>query len=35
MAPALWVLAVFSTITMIHRITYTYQYTRHLVPSSD
>jgi len=24
MAPALWVLAVFSTITVIHRIRYTY-----------
>jgi len=35
MAPALWVLAVFSTITMIHRITYTYQYTKHMTPSSD
>ncbi len=28
MAPALWVLAVFSTITVIHRIAYTYQRTR-------
>lgn len=32
MAPALWVLAVVSTITVIHRITYTYQKTRHLAP---
>jgi len=30
MAPSLWVLAVLSTITVIHRITYTYQYTKHL-----
>jgi CDP-diacylglycerol---glycerol-3-phosphate 3-phosphatidyltransferase len=28
MAPVLWVLAVLSTITIIHRITYTYQQTR-------
>ena len=28
MAPVLWVLAVLSTITVIHRITYTYQKTR-------
>lgn len=28
MAPVLWVLAVVSTITIIHRITYTYQQTR-------
>ena len=36
MAPALWVLAVFSTITVIHRIRYTYQETerRKLVPST-
>jgi CDP-diacylglycerol--glycerol-3-phosphate 3-phosphatidyltransferase len=27
MAPVLWVLAVLSTITVIHRITYTYQQT--------
>jgi hypothetical protein len=32
MAPALWVLAVVSTMTVIHRITYTYQQTRHLAP---
>ncbi|MBI2681836.1 MAG: CDP-alcohol phosphatidyltransferase family protein [Acidobacteriales bacterium] len=30
MAPALWVLAVISTITVIHRIRYTYQQTAHL-----
>ena len=28
MAPVLWVLAVLSTITVIHRIIYTYQQTR-------
>jgi CDP-diacylglycerol--glycerol-3-phosphate 3-phosphatidyltransferase len=32
MAPVLWVLAVISTITVIHRILYTYQQTRHLAP---
>jgi CDP-diacylglycerol--glycerol-3-phosphate 3-phosphatidyltransferase len=32
MAPVLWVLAVISTITVIHRIRYTYQATRHLAP---
>jgi CDP-diacylglycerol--glycerol-3-phosphate 3-phosphatidyltransferase len=31
MAPVLWVLAVLSTITIIHRIAYTYQQTRILV----
>ncbi len=30
MAPVLWVLAVLSTVTVIHRIRYTYQQTRHL-----
>ena len=30
MAPVLWVLAVFSTITVIHRISYTYQQTKAL-----
>jgi CDP-diacylglycerol--glycerol-3-phosphate 3-phosphatidyltransferase len=35
MAPALWVLAVVSTITVIHRITYTYQQTRHLAPVKE
>jgi CDP-diacylglycerol--glycerol-3-phosphate 3-phosphatidyltransferase len=28
MAPVLWVLAVLSTVTIIHRISYTYQQTR-------
>jgi len=32
MAPVLWVLAVISTITVIHRIRYTYEQTRHLAP---
>ena len=32
MAPALWVLAVLSTITVTHRIIYTYQNTKHLAP---
>lgn len=32
MAPVLWVLAVLSTITVIHRISYTYQMTKHLAP---
>jgi len=32
MAPALWVLAVLSTITVAHRIVYTYQNTKHLAP---
>ena len=32
MAPALWVLAVLSTITVTHRIVYTYQNTKHLAP---
>jgi CDP-diacylglycerol--glycerol-3-phosphate 3-phosphatidyltransferase len=32
MAPVLWVLAVISTITVVHRILYTYQQTRHLAP---
>jgi CDP-diacylglycerol---glycerol-3-phosphate 3-phosphatidyltransferase len=30
MAPALWVLALLSTITVIHRIAYTYQQTKHM-----
>ncbi len=34
MAPVLWVLAVLSTITVAHRITYTYQNTKHLAPLS-
>jgi CDP-diacylglycerol--glycerol-3-phosphate 3-phosphatidyltransferase len=32
MAPVLWLLAVLSTITVIHRIVYTYEKTRHLAP---
>ena len=32
MAPVLWILAVLSTITVIHRISYTYQMTKHLAP---
>lgn len=34
MAPVLWVLAVLSTITVVHRIQYTYQNTKHLAPLS-
>jgi CDP-diacylglycerol--glycerol-3-phosphate 3-phosphatidyltransferase len=34
MAPVLWVLATLSTITVAHRITYTYQKTKHLAPIS-
>src|ERR1700749_2170848 len=32
MAPVLWVLAVLSTITVIHRIQYTYWNTKHMAP---
>ena len=32
MAPVLWILAVLSTTTVIHRIVYTYQNTKHLSP---
>jgi CDP-diacylglycerol---glycerol-3-phosphate 3-phosphatidyltransferase len=32
MAPVLWVLAVLSTITVVHRVTYTYQNTKYLAP---
>jgi len=32
MAPVLWVLAVLSTITVIHRIKFTYRMTKHLAP---
>jgi CDP-diacylglycerol---glycerol-3-phosphate 3-phosphatidyltransferase len=32
MAPVLWVLAVLSTVTVIHRVRYTYQMTKHLAP---
>ena len=35
MAPVLWVLAVLSTITVIHRIRYTYQMTKDLAPVRD
>jgi CDP-diacylglycerol--glycerol-3-phosphate 3-phosphatidyltransferase len=35
MAPALWVLAVLSTITVIHRIQYTYEMTKRLPASLD
>jgi CDP-diacylglycerol--glycerol-3-phosphate 3-phosphatidyltransferase len=31
----LWILAVLSTITVVHRITYTYQNTKHLAPLSQ
>ena len=34
MAPVLWVLAVFSTITVVHRVVYTYQNTKYLAPLS-
>jgi CDP-diacylglycerol--glycerol-3-phosphate 3-phosphatidyltransferase len=32
MAPVLWLLAVISTVTVVHRIRYTWQRTRHLAP---
>ena len=35
MAPALWVLAVMTTITVIHRIRYTYVATRHMPPVAE
>lgn len=35
MAPVLWILAVLSTITVIHRIRYTYKMTRNLAPVRD
>ncbi|MBT9331742.1 CDP-alcohol phosphatidyltransferase family protein [Paracidobacterium acidisoli] len=35
MAPVLWVLAVISTITVIHRIRYTYVMTRDMAPVAD
>jgi CDP-diacylglycerol---glycerol-3-phosphate 3-phosphatidyltransferase len=35
MAPVLWILAVLSTITVIHRIQHTYQNTKHLGPISQ
>ena len=34
MAPVLWILAVISTITVIHRIQFTYQNTKHSAPLS-
>ena len=34
MAPVLWVLAVLSSITVAHRIIYTYQNSKHLTPAS-
>ena len=34
MGPVLWLLAVLSTITVAHRIVYTYQNTKHLAPIS-
>jgi CDP-diacylglycerol--glycerol-3-phosphate 3-phosphatidyltransferase len=35
MAPVLWVLAVLSTVTVVHRISYTYGRTRHLAPVTE
>jgi CDP-diacylglycerol--glycerol-3-phosphate 3-phosphatidyltransferase len=35
MAPVLWVLAVLSTITVVHRIAYTYSRTKHLPPLQE
>ena len=35
MAPVLWVLAVLSTITVVHRIQYTYWNTKHLAPITE
>src|ERR1700689_3566548 len=35
MAPVLWILAVISTITVVHRVLYTYQQTRHLAPVAE
>ena len=35
MAPVLWILAVISTVTVVHRILYTYQETRHLAPVTE
>jgi CDP-diacylglycerol--glycerol-3-phosphate 3-phosphatidyltransferase len=35
MAPVLWVLAILSTITVVHRIQYTYWNTKHLAPVSE
>ncbi len=35
MAPVLWVLAILSTLTVVHRISYTYQNTKHLPRTVD
>jgi CDP-diacylglycerol--glycerol-3-phosphate 3-phosphatidyltransferase len=35
MAPVLWIIAVLSNITVIHRIVYTWQYTQKEVVSSS
>jgi CDP-diacylglycerol--glycerol-3-phosphate 3-phosphatidyltransferase len=35
MAPVLWILAVLSTMTVIHRVVYTYEKTKHYAPVSD
>jgi CDP-diacylglycerol--glycerol-3-phosphate 3-phosphatidyltransferase len=35
MAPVLWILAVLSTMTVIHRVVYTYQKTKNFAPVSD
>src|SRR3984885_2138570 len=35
MAPVLWVLAILSTITVVHRIQYTYWNTKHIAPVSE
>ena len=35
MAPVLWVLAVLSTITVVHRIQYTYEFTKSMAPISE
>jgi CDP-diacylglycerol--glycerol-3-phosphate 3-phosphatidyltransferase len=35
MAPVLWALAVISTVTVVHRILYTYHQTRHLAPMRE
>src|ERR1700761_8888882 len=35
MAPVLWILAVISTMTVVHRVVYTYQQTRHLAPVTE
>jgi CDP-diacylglycerol---glycerol-3-phosphate 3-phosphatidyltransferase len=35
MAPVLWILAVLSTITVVHRVVYTYQNTKGMAIASD